>query len=51
MKFMAFLSTLVVSIWLIFDIVIGKKDIEVLIVIKMMEVRFEDAFIQNEKSK
>ena len=50
-KFLAILSTLDVSKWLIFDIVIDKKDIEVLIVIKMMEVRFEYAFIQNKKPK
>ena len=51
MKFLAILSTLAVSIWLILDIVIDKKDIEVLIVIKMMEVRFEYAFIHNKKPK
>ena len=51
MKFLAILSTSAFSIWLIFDIVIYKKNIEVLIVIKMMEVRFKYAFIQNKKVK
>ena len=38
-------AILYTSKWLIFDIVIDEKDIEVLIVIKMMEMRFEYAFI------